>query len=114
MSGGLPSWARKGVKVIYIGCPAYRLPQTFGFAVDVMPLENVVYTIRDVELRDGKRSLRLAEMAVSGRWPDGRRYTDAWLGCRAFRPLVSTKTEDEDLAHFRPYLHQNAPEGIDA
>lgn len=101
----IPSWARKGVKVVYLGPPSDRKtwPEDVGFTVSRRPDVGAVYTIRQVLV--GPHSIdheigvniKLVEYRCSGKWPDGTPYSDAAFAIESFRPLQKTMAEDVAL-----------------
>lgn len=97
---GLPSWARKGVKVV---CVDAQSRWGLGLA------EGEVYTVQSVVPRDPTAAFY--GRGVPSEWevtlvevshPD---HPDYGFVLNRFRPLVEPKTEAEDLkAHFLPLL----------
>jgi hypothetical protein len=118
MSGALPSWARKGVKVVLVGHPSGKTPIHYGYVVDEAPKRGTIYTIREVTAANGagpagdEPGIRLSELSINGAYPDGRRFSDAWAALSSFRPLVSTKTEADDVALFHDIARQKLPEAV--
>lgn len=100
----IPSWAKPGAKVVCVD----DIPDK-GWHPDLGGLSvGSVYTIREIARHSsGALGVRLVEIV--------RRLApaDPWeqpFAFRRFRPLVSTKTEAEDVALFRHHLKQ--PEGV--
>lgn len=108
MSGAsLPSWARKGVKVVCIYGGPWRRGNTpwrtwLWLNLIGLPIHGGTYTIAAVGVHhyDRGAALRLKGFGLAGFHVD------------FFRPLVSTKTEAEDVAEFRKLLTQPIPEAV--
>jgi hypothetical protein len=101
---GVPSWARKGMKVVCINDQRLESSEVH---TGLLVLGSV-YTIGDAyHHRSGRIGLFINELQASHA---GR------LVCydiRRFRPAVEPKTEAEDLAQFRKMLTQNSPELVE-
>jgi len=99
----IPAWAVRGAKVV---CTRRKWRDVWPG--EIAPSFGQILTIRETrEAVDGLGGLDLLfEEIVNA----PQHYREGFLECgwhhSRFAPLVSTKTEDEDLAHFRPYLHQ--------
>lgn len=91
----LPSWAVKGRKVVYVGYDGAPTATDLGFKLDWRPKAKAIYTIRDTMVMG---YVRLVEHRVSGFWPEGQPFSDAWCDVRGFRPV---HTIESDLSeHF--------------
>lgn len=78
-----------GQKVIYVGPDAAHVASRFN--VDV-PERNVIYTIRDLNMRCNTPSLLLVEITNTERhWADG--FYELALDQKYFRPVVENKTD---------------------
>jgi hypothetical protein len=110
-SGSIPSWARKGAKVVCVDDGPGRRPCLFPGLLDGLT-KGRVYTVRRVapDWYYGHPVIFLVEFV---RPIDGE-PSETGYDIRRFRPLVSTKTEAEDLAKFSHHLTQRQPEGLDA
>jgi hypothetical protein len=95
---GVPSWARKGAKVVCIGGWEHR----GGYGDEVLPEVGETYTIRTVEFSlDGDVCLRLEEIVNARRsYSTGLDECQFYVG--RFRPLVTL--EDDVKTHFAQYL----------
>ena len=103
-SASLPPWARKGVKVVCIeGGTSNRTAG--GWA----PKTNGIYTIRGVSVFPGHGACLLLREYVHDEQFMGQEW--GWQADH-FRPLISTKTEAEDVAEFRKLLTQPIPEAV--
>jgi hypothetical protein len=101
----MSSWARPGVKCVFVGVPSWAKPDWRGIAA---PSLHHVYTIRDVVLYEGSVLVRLAEIVNPVIDLDNGRAERCYpLIC--FRPLIS-KTQEQDVELFRHHL-TGAPVG---
>ncbi len=97
---GIPSWARKGVKVVCVDAasavtPGKQVPITVG----------ALYVIERVGLYNS--SLNPIVDGLPAVWLRGYPNTGDRLGAfllRRFRPAVEPKTEAEDVALFKRHL----------
>jgi hypothetical protein len=102
---GVPSWARKGMKVVCINDQRLESSEVHTGLLVV----GSVYTIGDAyHHRSGRIGLFINELQArhAGR-----------LVCydiRRFRPLVDDEAQERDAAMFRKLLTTRQPEGIDA
>jgi hypothetical protein len=102
---GVPSWARKGMKVVCINDQRLESSEVHtGFLV-----AGSAYTIDGAyhHPSDGRIGLFLAEA------PGKYQGHPVAYDLRRFRPAVEPKTEAEDLAQFRKLLTQNTPELVE-
>jgi hypothetical protein len=104
MSGGgaLPSWARKGVKVVCVGRELREgEPRVINdLGITWRPTRGQIYTISGVTVD-----------ATYGAFLFLKEHNERHCFIAdGFRPLVSTKTEAEDVARFRKLLTQRIPE----
>jgi hypothetical protein len=97
----IPSWARKGAKVVYVG---YEGPDVASASYGPRPQKGNVYTVaRALVDSAGFPAVEIAEIDSDFVWR-----------LRAFRPAVPPKTLEEDIAQFLPLLkHQKAPEAVE-
>lgn len=100
MSGSIPSWARVGAK-----CVCWREPAAGGYFTDSPgPEVGRVYTITRAEMGIHNISaVALAEVPITH---EG--YEAGWE-LAAFRPLVSHKTLEEDVALIKSHLRSTPP-----
>lgn len=102
----LPSWARKGAKVVCIG--SFEASRCFRW--ERLPVVGAVYTIRSVTIVPEGVYLRFREIR---NWPAP--YDDSFGECRftvaKFRPLIEGQSDDEVEArlYHKKGLHQSAP-----
>jgi hypothetical protein len=106
MSGSLPSWARKGVKVVCVDAS----PPKFGWRKDVLELGRV-YTVRGACIAPTGNAGVLMAGVCAGEWHTGNER--GWWPWR-FSPLVILGSDANDVAQFRKLLTIRQPEGIDA
>ena len=110
----LPSWAVRGARVVCVNAE-FALPDG---PLTRQPMANEVLTISSCAYEERKVHdffscpagvfLTFDEVPVSvGNW-HGIRWP-----IEHFRPIVTLGSEAQDLAHFRKYLHQNAPEAVE-
>lgn len=102
---GVPSWAVRGQKVV---CVQGTSLATTG---EVNITSGDVFTIRDILANDDGVGLYLVEVVNPLRLTWAGQIERAYYIDR-FRPLVTTKTVAEDLAHFRHHLDQRQPESV--
>jgi hypothetical protein len=107
MSGGLPSWARKGVRVVCVDARpevykvaggAYTNTGLGGLA------SGAIYTIDSIGDVYGRATLILRELH-RGRYEHG-------FDVARFRPAVEPKTEAEDVALFHDIARQKLPVAV--
>lgn len=103
----MASWARPGVKVVYIGVPEWAKPDYRG--IQALGLGRT-YTIRDTVLWD-LLCIRLEEV-VNPVIKTRVGFTERAYPLICFRPLV-TKTQEQDVELFRHLLTSaNTPEHV--
>lgn len=112
----LPSWARKGVKVVCVDVPWTQPP----YPDEVYPTVGSVYTIRRVVHETSGTHLILREIRnpiMLMRSPSfGLVADEICFHISHFRPLVSDDDEafERDVAPFRKYLTHRQPDEVDA
>lgn len=111
MSGGLPSWARKGMKVVCVDDYADRFTfagPTWTGSIDGLTAGRV-YTIRAVFFDAlGGACLRLVEIR---RLPGGSNSiyfpgVEAGFALQRFRPAVDETALQKDVAYFKDLINQ--------
>jgi hypothetical protein len=100
----VPSWAVRGAKVVCVD-DDWTCDEIDTDLPD--PVRGETYTIEGVDTDDDIDFEGGAGLYLAG-FPD-----DAFYTIRNFRPLVTTKSEAEDLAHFRHHLTQKTPEVVE-
>jgi len=114
MSGAsLPSWARKGVKVVCVDADVGSVPtgkRAYRYDPDWCLEAGSTYVIRRAFI-DEPTSEPCVWLEEITRAIDAAGY-EAPFHVSRFRPLVSTKTEEEDVAEFRKLLTQPIPEAV--
>lgn len=97
---GIPSWARKGVKCVYIG-PGFAWAET-------APLwKRLTSRFSRDPRRDDICQIARVRVDADGVWLRLRGYNPvAWYEIKSFRPLVEPKTEAQDVALFTSHLKQ--------
>lgn len=98
----IPSWARKGAKVVCVNDAAF--PEQIGpeWMSDTGLREGAIYTIRGLSpCWSGQTGVLLAEVVYP---VDGRLGAEPGYRISRFRPLIEPKTEAQDRAFFRHWL----------
>lgn len=101
---GVPSWAVKGAKVVYLGRSAP------GASIHHHPLsKGCVYTVRSVLVHPETGSVGLLLDGVRNILHPRLRL-ELGYSVKRFRPLV-TRTQEQDISeHFSGFLHGRVPE----
>lgn len=105
----IPSWARIGAKVVFVGGGT----DSPSLVIEA-PVKGVIYTIREIlpSGKDGLAYIRIGEIVVKRRWNALPFGEDAWLGLRTFKPLITLEADLE--AHFSQLLHVPSTHTVDA
>ena len=105
---GIPSWARKGAKVVYLGRAApVASPRHHPLS------KGSVYTVRSALLHPETGSVGLLLDEVRNMLHPRLRL-ELGYSVKRFRPLV-TRTQEQDISeHFSGFLHETrrAPERV--
>ena len=106
MSTSLPSWARVGVKVVFVG----KVFSNYG----LRGLElGAVYTIRDAYQNvDGRCGIHLVEVVNEPVRTKEHGNAERFYMLRSFRPLVTI--EDDIATHFSQHLTTRQPRTVEA
>lgn len=109
---GIPAWAVRGAKVVAVGTGSAEPRYPGANYPDVGP--QAIYTIRAVKPAGygGCKETLVLLREIDNSHIKPEPFEPGYV-LRAFRPLVSTKTEAEDLAHFRKLLDQPIPEAVE-
>jgi hypothetical protein len=101
---GIPAWAVRGAKVVWTG--GRIRPGVKRLT------EGRVYTLRGTALCPINGHIGCYLVGV---YNDRHLFLPEELGylLEQFRPLVTAKTEAEDLAHFKHHLTQKSPELVE-
>lgn len=121
----IPAWAREGAKVVYTGEYAPDLEEGEGEWAESVVV-GAVYTIRGFHYSRFFARWQLLVCEVRNpveKFCDQNTPYEPGFHLDGFRPLVSTKTMAEDVAHIKALLEQGQPvsatspapvEGVDA